>query len=284
VLSSAGLACGQVNGMLKPAHTLVSTQQNATGFGDSNLGQINFANGSELDAAHFYVSGGDINFLLAGNLESNFNKLVVFIDNGSGLGQNQISGGMGLPNQYTGMRFDNGFNATHWLSFTGGDVGGGVYGFFVDGADLLSNAGGYIGGNDGQNGGTLTGGSYAFPLLAAINNSNTGGVTGASGAGGASVTTGLEFQFPMAAIGAAGAFRVCAFINGSNHDYASNQFLAPLASGTGNLGGDGMGTFTGSLSGIDLNSFAGNQYFTVPAPASLALMGLAGMVVGRRRR
>ncbi len=37
---------------------------------------------------------------------------------------------------------------------------------------------------------------------------------------------------------------------------------------------------------IDLNAgyAAGNQYFIVPAPSSLALLGLGGLIAGRRRR
>jgi hypothetical protein len=75
-----------------------------------------------------------------------------------------------------------------------------------------------------------------------------------------------------------------AFVNGGNHDYASNQFLAPLPAGTGNLGGNGSGTFTGNVGGLDMTQFAGNQFFTVPTPAAAGLFGLAALAAGRRRR
>ncbi len=52
-------------------------------------------------------------------------------------------------------------------------------------------------------------------------------------------------------------------INGQNHDFLSNQALGAFAPPQGNLGGDGAGTFTGNLSGIDLTQFAGDQFFTI---------------------
>ena len=284
----AGTASAQVDGSYKPAYgAALAVQQNATGFGDAGGGNIQTANGSELDAAYASSSGGLVNLLFTGNLESNFNKFEIFFDTGHAAGQNTITGTNGLPGQFTGMRFDSGFNATHWLSIT---CGGGPFSVFVDGADFTNGNGGYLGTNDGQSGGVLGGGGNFFGnLLVAINNSNGAGVTGASGAGALSAMTGIEVQIPLAALGLASAnFSVCAFINGSNHDYVSNQFLSALPSGTGNLGGDGFGTFTGNLGGIDLNNpayAAGSQFFrVVPAPGTMALFGLTGLFVGRRRR
>lgn len=286
VAALAGAASAQINGSYKPAYgSALAVQQNSTGFGDAGGGNIQTAGGSELDAAYFSAGGGLVNLLFTGNLESNFNKFVIFIDNGSGLGQNPIAGNPGLPGQYTGMRFDAGFRATHWLSIT---CGGGTFGMFVDGADLIGGLGGYQGGNDGQSGGVLSGGTNLFGALVALNNSNGAGVTGASAAGALSATTGVEIQLSLAALGLATPnFRVSAFINGSNHDYASNQFLGSLPAGTGNLGGDGFGGFNGSVGSLDLTNgqyAAGDQFFVVPAPGSLGLLGLAGLAAARRRR
>jgi hypothetical protein len=93
-----------------------------------------------------------------------------------------------------------------------------------------------------------------------------------SGTGGdpAAVSTGVEFKIPLSTLGNPAAnVRLLAFINGSGHDYASNQFLPSLPSGTGNLGGNGSGGYIGNMSGVDLGAFAGNQYLTVNL-ASLA--------------
>ena len=38
------------------------------------------------------------------------------------------------------------------------------------------------------------------------------------------------------------------------------------------------------LSNIDLSQIDGNQYFTVPGPSSLAMLGLGGLMASRRRR
>ncbi|MFM8817756.1 MAG: lectin-like protein, partial [Phycisphaerales bacterium] len=61
-----------------------------TGFGDANLGQSSYCNGSELDAAYARIDwvGGYLFLVLAGNLQSNYNNLVVFVDSKLGAGQN----------------------------------------------------------------------------------------------------------------------------------------------------------------------------------------------------
>ena len=76
------------------------------------------------------------------------------------------------------------------------------------------------------------------------------------------MTTGVELGIDLADLGSpTGPIKFCVLVNGSNHDYASNQFLGALAPPQPNLGGDGTGTFTGTLV-IDMNNFAGEQFFT----------------------
>jgi uncharacterized protein (TIGR03382 family) len=283
--AAAGVASAQVVDGSRDASYggPLAVQNTQTQFGDSNLGQQRFANGSELDAAYGVVSGGVLHLLFAGNLESNFNKLDIFIDSRAG-GQNVLRGDNpdvdfnGL-NRMAGLRFEAGFEADYWVSSTGGDVGGGNYGYFVNLAELLTSgggAGGYVGTNNGGGGG-LTGGNNPFGIDSAIDNSNTAGVgggTGTDGGAGALVTTGIEFAIPLAALGnPTGDLRVRAFINGGGHDFLSNQVLGGI-NGGGNIGEPGRADLSSSSSFV----------VPIPTPGAAALLGLSGLVGLRRRR
>src|SRR5437879_4244600 len=68
----------------------IVTQQLGTAFGDSMIGFVDFSDGSELDAAYGIISNGVLYLVLAGNLESNFNHLEVFLQTGAG-GQNTLT-------------------------------------------------------------------------------------------------------------------------------------------------------------------------------------------------
>lgn len=251
---------GTLDGTYGPA---IVTQTTQTQFGDANIGLVPWANGSELDAAHAYVSGGNLYLFLAGNLESNFNKLELYFDSKSG-GQNQLRNDNadvdfnGL-NRQAGLTFDSGFEADYYITCTGGDVGGGTYKLFANYAELLTAGGGpgyYLGEGGAVLAGPLSGGTNPNGIEITINNSNSGGVSGGcSGASGAGVSTGVELVIPLAAIGSpTGCFNVVAFINGSGHDFLANQVLGSLPVGTCNLGDPAF---------VNFNSHAGNQYFTV---------------------
>ena len=260
----------------------IAVQDTPTGFGDSNLGQNTFANGSELDAAYGTISGGMLRLMITGNLESNFNKFELFIDSVAG-GQNQLRGDnadvdfnglnrMGNDGSGNGMRFDAAFSPDYYLTTTGGDAGG--YQLFANFAELLTGgggAGGFIGGSGGGN--TVLNGSNGINI--AINNSNTAGVTGGSAAGAAAVTTGVEIEIPLSLIGGNNAsILVSVMVNGSGHDFVSNQIL-------GGIGGAGN---PGDPRNINFDSIAGNQYFkVVPEPASLSLLALGALAALRRR-
>jgi hypothetical protein len=259
-------------------------QAAGTQFGNSNIGQLGWANGSELDAAFGRISGGNLYLTLTGNLETNFNKIEIFIDSVAG-GQNRLRGDnpnvdfnglnrMGDDGSGNGLTFDAGFGADYYITATNGDIGGGTYQLFSNYAELtVGGAGIFLGGAShtpaqiiGPNG-----------IVLSMNNSNTLGV-GSFGnpndSDPATVLTGLELMIPLSVIGnPGGPIRVTAFINGGGHDFASNQFLGSLPSDYGNLG---------EPRNINLENIPGLQYFVVPEPASLVALLLAFGMIRRR--
>lgn len=279
----------------------VAVQSVETQFGDANPN-----GGSELDAAYAAVEGGTLYLMLTGNLEANFNKLNIFIDSQAG-GENVLTNNAGFGGnnpendgwaaKYAGFTFDAGFTADYLLILRNGFFG--TARFDIDYAVVGGGLGNYLDADD-VFGGSLAGANGAAlgnGIGVAFNNSNVAGVLGGTGAANAAaaqaVTTGIELAIPLAAIGnPVGPFKISAMINGSNHDYLSNQFLGGLAAGSGNLGGDGNGGFNGTVGQLNLNNFAGNQYFEVaaplqvPEPGSLALVGggILGLLARRRKR
>ncbi len=264
----AAPALAQTDGSLEVAYgTVLHTQTTQTNFGDATDGVPGFTNGSELDVAYGIISGGNLRLFLGGNLESNFNKLDIFIDCIAG-GQNKLRGDnpnvdfdglnrMGDDGSGNGLIFDTGFEADYYITLTNGDGGGGTDDIFANYAEVLTGGGGlgdYLGQAVPQNG-TLSGGTdHGIQLT--LDNSNVAGVDGGCGASsGAGVATGIELSIPLSALGnATGCFKVCAFVNGSSHDYVSNQVLGSLPAGTCNLG---------EPRAVDFRQYAGDQFFTV---------------------
>jgi hypothetical protein len=246
----------------------ISTQTTQTQFGDANSGVIDSANGSELDVAHGFISGGVLYLFIGGNLETNFNKLELFFDTRTG-GQNKLRGDnpnvdfnglnrLGDDGSGNGLTFDAGFEADYYITLTNG---GGPTQVYANWAEVLTGGGG-IGNYLGQatpGTGTLSGGTNPDGIQLTINNSNTAGVSGGCGASdGSGVTTGIELAIPMAALGgAAGCVRVAAFVNGGGHDFLANQVLGPLPAGTCNLG---------EPRAVNFGAFAGDQFFTICPP------------------
>ena len=247
--------------------------------------------GGELDAAYAVLDGGRLYVLLTGNLAPASQKLEVFIDSRPG-GENVLSGTPQYDTSNTsanmaGMTFDSGFEADYHL-FTYWGAGNGPFSaHFVNrqgggsaqvpgslGATAnavgLQAAGVVSSGNVGPN---ASGTALTQNLEFAINDNNTGGVisatTAANATNAAAVTTGVEFSIALADLGnpAPGdAIRILAAIDNNDHNFLSNQALAGLPAGSGNLGGDGGGGFTGVLAGVDFTDFAGSQYFVVQIP------------------
>jgi hypothetical protein len=275
-----------------------------------------FGGGGELNAAYAKVWNDRLYLMLTGNVEPNFNKLHLFIDSQAG-GENQLSNSLSydsnnVSQNFGGLTFDTGFEADYHVY---GRWNGGA--FEVDvvnraastpGAELGNNGVATSGAGTGiQSGLVLAGGTATTNADAGgfltqnaefgFNNTNTAGVVGGTGAAdqiaAAAVSTGFEFSIALADIGspALGTYILvhAAYGNGDNN-YHSNQSLGGLPAGTGNLGGDGGGGFTGSLSGVNYSQFAGNQYFSVPVRAEipepttlgLALLSLAGFAARRR--
>ncbi len=261
----------------------VVVQDTQTQFGDSNLGVIDWANGSELDGAFAYIANDTLFVVFAGNLESNYNKLDVFIDAIPGEGQNPILGNnndidFGALNRMgefvdpetqevqPGLTFDAGFEPDFWITFTGGPgapdkKGNPAYDTYINYAELLTGGGDFgFAGFAGPGGAGAAGALITDNFIqAAIDNSNIAGVTGGDQLepdGGAGVTTGVEIAIPLGVLNhtAGDAIRICAFVNGGGHDFLSNQVVGPLAGGV-NLGEPRF---------VNFNDIAGDQFFTVP--------------------
>jgi len=254
---------------------------NPTGFGDNNDPSVGAANGSEIDAvrARFGVDIFNEPMLFisfSGNLETNFNKLDIFLDTQQGVGQNPLRGDnpdidfnglnrMGEnsdPNNGAvgpGIGFDAAFTANYWIGVTTGnyDQGTGLAEVYANYCDMDNQIAYYLG--MGTNGvGFLSNGTDPFGFLATVNNSNIAGVTdlAADPNAASSVDTGWEIGIPMAAIGSpTGNIRLVAFVNGTGHDFISSQIVGGHPFGANNAGEPRV---------LDLNTIQGDQYVTIP--------------------
>ncbi|HED53314.1 MAG TPA: PEP-CTERM sorting domain-containing protein [Phycisphaerales bacterium] len=288
IAASAGAAGAQViDGQINEAgYQLIWSNNEGTGFGN---------NRSEIDGIWAYSDGVNLYLGVTGNVQD-FNKLDLFFDSTAG-GQNSLRGDNAdvdfnqLNTNLGGLTFDAGFEADYFLTYT---VSGDRTQHFTGAAQLDTmggGPGGFQGGGNYVDGDQIVaGGANGLGYVLGTNQSNTGGVAdfgNPNDSDPALVMTGMELSIPLAELGyTGGALRLAGFINGGSHDFLSNQVIGGLPAGTGNLGGDGAGNFTGTVSGIDFNQFAGDQYVTllVPSPSSLALIGLGGLVAVRRRR
>lgn len=288
----------------------LAVQTVETQFGDSTGG---ITGGGELDAGYAAISGGRLYVMLAGNIENNFNKVSVFIDSQPG-GENVLNGALAydfnnVASNFGGLTFDAGFEADYHLF---GRWGGGGNVFDLDFVNRAASVPGNVRGDTGsasvgggtaiQSGSVLGNGTgttsiLTSPVTFGFNNNNSAGVVGGTGAAdqtaAAAVTTGLEFSVALADIGNPSfgdLIKIHAVYGNGDNNYHSNQVLAGLPAPQGNLGGDGAGGFTGGLSGINFNNFAGDQFFSlrvpVPEPSTLALagLGLCGVMANALRR
>ncbi len=192
------------------------------------------ANGSELDGAYYMMDSTDLYIMLTGNLETNFNKLDIFIDSVAG-GQNQLRWRrqpryrLRRPAKYVRemLMFDTGFEADYFLTITNGDNGSGVKATpALLERPLAAAARWFLGGGAG----TVVTGTNG--IMVAIDNSNIAGVFTDTLGFPISVTTGIEIQIPLSVIGSpTGNVKVSAFINNGSHTYLSNQVLGGIGGG-----------------------------------------------------
>ncbi|RIK82204.1 MAG: hypothetical protein DCC67_07470 [Planctomycetota bacterium] len=123
----------------------LSVQNTNTQFGDGTNGDpIHGGGGSEIDQVFAKISDGRLYVLVAGNLETNFNKLELFFDTNVAAGVNMIDGAtlprgidpfccggfpppdggntdnIGALQRMHGLTFDTGFTADHYLTITHG--------------------------------------------------------------------------------------------------------------------------------------------------------------------
>jgi hypothetical protein len=289
VLSASAFAQIAIDGTAEAAYGPAAVVQTVgTQFGNSIVGARGECGGSELDGAFASLNavGGYLYLTFAGNLESNYNKLEVFVDCKAGAGQNQLRsdnpevefnglnrmGADPANANAPGLKFDAGFDADFYFTCNGGSS---PYTLYANFAQLLTEGGG-IGSFIGQSVTDPTTGviridDVTYGIQAAIDNSNILGVDGdpAGTSTGAGVATGIELRIPVSVLGWDGVspIKVCAFINGGSHDYASNQFISPLPAGYGNMGEPRV---------LDLSVVPGDQFFIVgggtppnPCPADL---------------
>jgi hypothetical protein len=238
---------GQINGTLKAQYgSALATQVLATtgeaepvnaGGVKANLGLLDAANGSELDAAYGFVSNAVLYLFFAGNLDTSstgavagvaYDKLHVFIQTVPGTGDNPLGtnysgnadfghinrmgvGGDGASGEAgsSGLTFDSGF-APNWdVEVTAGAITN-----ITSYANLWQICSGcpgyYLGYANPSNTITDTQSGLNTGIQVALNNSNTNGVAGdangcnngADGGGNPlSVTTGIEMAIPLSAIG-----------------------------------------------------------------------------------
>ncbi len=275
-----------VDGTLDAAEygAALAVQTVDTDFGD---------NESEWNAAYATIDGGKLFLMFTGNLQSNFNKLEVFVDSVAG-GSNVLDSiGNDGAGALTGMTLDTAIAPEYHFIFRNGSFGGDK--FDVDLATLNSGALGpgslLIDGGAGTGadifGGTLEGSASGIggtSLAVGFDNSNVAGIGGGTGAAdqaaALAVTTGLELSIDLADINyTGGPLRVMLLQNNDNHDFLSNQTLGGLPAGTGNLGSP--------ASGQDFSSIPGDQFFTVipePTAIGLGLLAMVGLNATRRRR
>lgn len=281
-----------VDGMVSPGEYGLpfAVQTAPTGFG--NATQEN-RGGSELNAMFArLMPNGDLALALTGNLETNGNGLVLFIDTFAGGAVDEpLESGFGPVASVGGQRIDDWGNDTDGGSGVNPTPGGssilepefnpdiGVEinasgdNYFINIIDLgLANEPNinrdvFLGQNtlDGPsvtqtyalNGGALVIGDVTH----AFNNTNSAGISDTDVNDPLSATTGAEFLLSAGFLGTDPGMdiRILAFITNGGGDFLSNQFLPALGQ-VPNLGGPGG---EGGEPLFDSREFVGEQFINI---------------------
>ena len=206
VLAGAPRGVVDVDGSLDGGYGDPAAVQNTqTSYGDNTDSDQALSNGSELAVGDVLIANGNLYIFLGGNLESNFNKLEIFIDVREG-GQNRLRGDnpdvdwgglnrLGDDGSGNGLTFDEGFEADMWIGLTCGVDGEFV--FHANYAEIRTDGGGlgnYLGSGTAGADGVLV---SAKGMQIALDNSNVDGVGGGEGIDcGEGVATGVEDRDP----------------------------------------------------------------------------------------
>ena len=260
--------------------TILATQNTPTGFGN---------NFSELNQAHAsYTAGGPLSLALTGNLETNGNSIVVFIDSKPNGGIiNAAGGGFGNVGPQQGFRTDDWNGATLAPNFNPDyslEISNDPNGYHFNVIDLSLTPGDpnkdiYLGQFNPASGPYSTdyfrdgGATLAGNIQHQLDNTNVDGVNGYDfgtppGPLGdpSTATKGFEFIFDSTFLGhTAGApVRMMAVITNGGGDFLSNQLL-PGVNGDGNLGGPGS---PGGDSIFDSRVYGDEFYMTAFVPTT----------------
>jgi hypothetical protein len=265
-----------------PILPLLQEQFVNTQFGDNTDPDPFTSNGSELCGIYATVSGNLLYVFLPGNLESNYNKLELFLDFDDSTGQNVLRddnpdvdfGGLnamggsdisGAP----GLTFDDGFSADYYITIgMGFDAKGANPAVYANASQILSGGGGvggYLGSSiDNSNG--IGGLLSDTGIEIAVNNSNIAGVGAGEEAAPSDaadgVNSGIEIVVPLSSVAPTyvpgSGMRICAFINNSSHISMSNQVIGPLNAPASNLGESRLVNFK-NLDGCQFVAFDGDE-------------------------
>jgi hypothetical protein len=273
-----------VDGTLDSGYSGVVAQQTwNTQFGNAN-GNLIGGNGGELDA--LYVCNDDTNLYLmfTGNLETNGNAIVFFLDTPSGAGSNPVPNIAGSKDGF--FSNNDGFGDAIMPAGFAPEFGF-VFKFFNNPVQFVAIDADYTGTPtsnftpDTSTGATTNPALGSFTLSGAaisfgLNNANTAGVSGGDTLttdDPLAVTTGFEVAIPLTRLGLAPGDEVLIFSVYSNGSFGgttflSNQFLPPYTGPApfGNLGGP-----TGGPPAIyDFSSNFTSSIFQIATPPASA--------------